>query len=273
MNRLGILVCLMASMSSANTVTAQTLHPLYKNKSDEVFEQALLGTWVSCAGAMAVCVGIQVERLPEDSYKVTLLEFEENPKVDFVFMGHVVRLGGALFGDLSLNDVIVNDKSLVKAGLDLRGIYTHVIFRLSLNGERLVTSLVDFQREEARKALTEKDIQLHLEAMEDGSVLALASTAELQEFARKMATDKRVFSDDDEWERLKKNPSGAEGRVGTKLISMLLRAAPAPLAGSRSAITADLEAGFKKRNVENRCPSTLLLGLLSTPEDLHLIPF
>ena len=227
MRQLGILVWLIAGMCSLSTASAQTLHSLYKGKPDEVFEQALLGTWVSCVGnAAVVCVGFQVERSQEGSYKVTLSSLQEKPKVDFVFRGHLLRLGGALFGDLSLNDVIVEGSSLVKSGLELRGIYTHAIFRVSLKGGRLVTSLVDFQREETRKALAENGIQLHLETMEDGSVLALASTDELQLFAGKMANDKRVFSDDDEWEHPEKNRGEVEGRVGTGLISMLLRAAP-----------------------------------------------
>jgi hypothetical protein len=216
LKRLDTLICLMAGVSFVNSVSAQTLHPLYKYKSDEVFEKTLLGTWVSCAGnAGASCVGVQVERSPDNGYKVTMFSILESPKVDLVLRGHVVRLGDALFGDLSLTDVVVGEKSLAASGLQFREIHTHAILRLSLKGEKLVTSSVDFQREETRKALAENGIELHLENLEDGSVLALASTAELQRFARKMADDKRVFSDDDEWE----HPKGDPGEAGTRLNS------------------------------------------------------
>jgi len=204
MKTLGIFVCLLVGLSSANSLSGQALHPLYKDKTEEVFEPALLGTWVSCAGAaFPFCVGLQFERSPDGGYRVSS-PVEETPKIDLVYAFHLVRLGDALFGDLKLTDIVVADRSL---GGDLQCCMTqvHTIFRVSFKGGKLLTSGFDLKRAETQKALAENGIQLHLESLDDGSLLALAPTADLQHFARKMASDKRVFSDLDEWERYEKD--------------------------------------------------------------------
>ena len=201
MKRLLILVCSMLALGSAQCTCGQTLHPLYMDKAQEVFEPALLGLWVSCAGnAFPVCVGYQFEKSNDVGYRVTWLA-REAPKVDLVYAFHLVRLGAALFGDLKLTGIVVAGENL---DLDL-GVQCHTLFRVSFKGDRLITSGVDFGRKETQKALAENKISLNLEALDNSLVLALDSTVNLQQFARQMADDKRVFSDDWKWERPEKD--------------------------------------------------------------------
>jgi hypothetical protein len=195
-----IFYCLLVALGSTQSISSQTLHPLYKDKTDEVFEPALLGTWVSCAGtAFPICVGLQFEKSPDVGYRVTE-PVSESPNVDLVFAFHLVRLGDVLFGDLKLMDIVVAGQSLK---IDL-GSQSHRILKVSLRGSKLTTSGVVFSLEETKKAVGGSGIQLHLETLDDGSLLSLSSTTDLQEFARKMANDKRIFSDDHEWERPEK---------------------------------------------------------------------
>jgi hypothetical protein len=201
MKRLLILACSLMALGAAQCTSGQTLHPLYMVKGEEVFEPALLGLWVSCAGsAFVVCVGVQFEKSNDMGYRVTSRE-REAPNVDLVYAFHLVRLGHALFGDLKLTSIVVAGENL---NHDL-GVQCHTIFRVSFKGNRLITSGVDFGLKETQKALAENKISLNLEAMDDRSVLALDSTVNLQNFARQMADNKRVFSDDSEWERPEKD--------------------------------------------------------------------
>jgi len=203
MKTLGIFTCLLVAASSSR-LSGQTLHPLYNDKTEEVFEPALLGMWVICLGNVyTVCEGLQFEGSPDKGYRVSS-PLEETPKVDVVYAFHLIRLGDALFGDLKLTDIVVAGRSLA---FNFQWGQTHRIFRVSFKEGKLVTGSVDFNHVETQRALAEKGIQLHLETLDDGSLLALAPTADLQQFARKMAHDKRVFSDE-EWERPEKEEGG-----------------------------------------------------------------
>src|SRR5215469_13712618 len=195
MKLLRIFACLLVALSQF--VFGQTLHPLYKDGTEEVFEPELLGAWVSCVGnAFTVCDEFHFEKSPDLGYRVTL-PVSEAPKIEAVFAFHLIRLGDTLFGDMRLTDIVAAGRSLK---IDLEGQF-HTIYRVSLKGSRLTTAEAVFRLEETQKALAENRIQLHLETLEDGSIVSLASTNELQEFAKRMAKDQRVFSEDLEWDR------------------------------------------------------------------------
>ena len=203
MKTLRILVCLWVVVSLANSLSGQTLHPLYDDKTEKTFEPALLGTWAACAGnAFPMCMEFQFEKSSDGAYR-GLVPLQDDPKVDVVGTCHLVRLGDTLFGDLKLTDILVAGKGL-SARLEPSLFQTHFIVRLSFKQGKLVMSGIDFKRAETQRALAESGIQLQLDTLDDGSTIALAPTADLQKFVRMKANDDRIFSDTTEWERPEK---------------------------------------------------------------------
>jgi chromosome condensin MukBEF MukE localization factor len=124
----------------------------------------------------------------------------ETPKIEIVLAFHLIRLGGTLFADMRLTDIVAEGHSL---NIDLGG-QLHKIYRVSLRGNKFTTAEVVFGFGDTQKAAAENGVQLRLETLEDGSLVSLASTKELQDFVKKTAKDERVFSQEVEWDRPEK---------------------------------------------------------------------
>ncbi len=187
----------LSGLSLLASCVAYSLHPLYDAKSS-VFEPSLVGTWVDPMQNNKPTM--KFEKLGENAYTVTAIEFDGNPPYDAIFEAHAVKLGGRLFLDA------VNTKNRAK-GIEMNAgmaIPSHLIGRVTVDGDTLHLDLLsDSWLEDGFKTGRITIAHELVDDSADSDVLLTASTAELQKFVADHANDDNAFPPSDPLKRLK----------------------------------------------------------------------
>ena len=182
-NILKIFVVFWAAMSLTGCAPP-SLHPFFTDE-DVVFNEALLGVWISDSGKKCLFT-----RSGDKHYELLYVE-DESAR----FEAQLVELGGATFFDLY-------PKPLDKGN----GFYfanlvpAHTLARVTIGKDSISIAMMDV--EWLKKLSDQNRLDLAHERLADGAIVLTAPTRELQAFVMKHAHDKEAFDGADVFQRL-----------------------------------------------------------------------
>ena len=181
-NILKIFVVFWAALSLIGC--APSLHPFFTDE-DVVFNEALLGVWLSDSGAKCLFT-----KSGDNHYE--LLYVDEGPAR---FEARLIELGGATFLDLYPKP-LGKEIDLYPANL----VPAHTLARVTIGKESISIAMMDG---DWLKQLSDRNqLDLAHERLDDGMIALTAPTRELQAFALKHADSKEAYGDAEVFHRL-----------------------------------------------------------------------
>lgn len=184
-----LLACVLALLASCVTYS---VHPLYDERTS-VFEPRLVGTWIDASEPNRP-TKIIFTKDDENAYRATYVDPDRGADAVFLYDAHLVKLGGRFFLDAVQTGVRVGNQDF-----DTEGIVSHLIARVSLDGDKLRLDLLD--DDWLQKGFAAKTIALPHETTGSGGldngVVLTASTADLQKFVLAHAADDQAFPPSD----------------------------------------------------------------------------
>jgi hypothetical protein len=161
------------------------LHPFFTDE-DIVFNEALLGVWVSEPGEKCI-----ITRSGDKHYE--LLYFDGAPAR---FEARLFELGGATFLDL-YPEPLRKDIDLYPANL----VPAHTLARVTIGEDSISIAMMDG---DWLKELSDRNqLTLAHERLDNGMIALTAPTRELQAFALKHADSKEAFGEAEVYHRLR----------------------------------------------------------------------
>jgi tetratricopeptide (TPR) repeat protein len=162
-----------------------SLSPLFEKK-DVVFQDALLGTWISVEGEKGETYSFKKSR--DDAYDLTFpLDEGKECKSEV----HLVRLGEFLFLDASPAHLTKEEEALNKGPLQFPQVGLHIFGRIWIEGDVVRIALLD--DEWVTNMDKENKLPVGYTSTDDDTILT-ASTEELQKFVLRYAEDPKAFS-------------------------------------------------------------------------------
>src|SRR5262245_52327587 len=175
------LVVLVAA--SVLTSCAPSLHPFFTDK-DIVFNEALLGAWVSDSGDKCLFTK------SGDHYDFLYVD-DESARFD----ARLIELGGVKFLDLYPKTQAKNN-DISPANF----VPAHTLARLTIGNDSISIAMMD--GDWLKQLSDRKQLELAHERLADGSIVLTAPTRDLQAFVMKHADDKKLFGAADAYHRL-----------------------------------------------------------------------
>lgn len=185
-----LLICLFLIFAMSSCVSS--LHPLYSSDT-LVFRNEMLGKWVEKEGDGEW----QFEKENQDeasSYILTYTEKALNKKTEnkSQYSIYLVKLGDYYF--LDFERLLSNEESDNYGGSLSPMLTTHKFAKIEVAKDKLELYL--FDDDFLKKLFEQKKIRIKHEKLQDDSILLTASTADLQKFVQKYATEKKAFLDE-----------------------------------------------------------------------------
>ncbi len=167
------------------TGCAPSLHPFF-TEENIVFNDALLGTWISDSGNKCVFT-----KSGENHYE--LLYIDEAPAR---FEARLIKLGGETFLDL-YPQIPDKENGLYLAHL----VPAHTLARVTIGEDSISIALMD--GDWLGKLRERNDLNLAHERLADGAIVLTAPTRELQAFVLSNAKREETFGDAEVFRRLR----------------------------------------------------------------------
>lgn len=164
----------------AGCVPTLTLQPLW-DKQHAVSEPALEGRWISAEGDSILKVTSQ-----NNEYR---LDFASEDGTSH-YEGHLIRLGGQLILDLSL-DSHASEKLIANQAF-VPILAMHFFARIRIEGDKMHLGLLS--DEDMEKQIDAGKVKVQWTKTQD-AVLLTGSTAELQEAVGKLAGDSEIWDE------------------------------------------------------------------------------
>lgn len=195
---LPIAVCLLL----AGCAPQDSLFPLFL-KSDQVFEEGILGEWIVQGGTQEIKPDeksgqVTFQRGAEDgTYDIAvLLDIEAEDGATLASTGKLVHLGSYLFIDLSSPDLERRKNAIVPYPI----LESHVFGRVQLERDKM---RIDFLSDKWVSDQAKAGKLAVAAVRTPNSVILSASTEELRKFALDHADDKDAFSESFAFQRKK----------------------------------------------------------------------